>query len=121
MSKDAFFQILNVAEEFASHVRDAFGPMGKHVIIVDDVAKVSVTRNGLHILKSLHCADPFAQMMIRAAETHVNLVRLPYRYTVMKLGYQEFLISTVRLLLLILLRRLKDSWVFSIQIGSSKV
>ena len=78
MSKDAFFQILNVAEELALHVRDAFGPMGKHVIIVDDVAKVSVTRNGLHILKSLHCADPFAQMIVRAVETHVNLVRLRF-------------------------------------------
>ena len=73
-SDDAFPRIAFVANELASHVRNSFGPVGKRAIIVDDVGKVSVTKNGLRILRALRCSDPFATMIIRALESHVNAV-----------------------------------------------
>ena len=69
-----FFTMLRAAEELASHVRDAFGPMGKNVILVDDVGKVTITRNGLKIVQSLQCADPFARMIVRAVDSLGNAV-----------------------------------------------
>ena len=75
---DVFSDILRVTSELASHVRDAFGPMGKHVILVDDVGKVAITKNGLQILKALRCVDPLALMVLRSMESHVDMVSTKY-------------------------------------------
>ena len=63
-----------MAAELASHIRDSLGPMGKRVIIVDDVGKLTITRSGIHILKSLRCSDPFSKMIVQAVDSHVTQV-----------------------------------------------
>ena len=73
-TQDVFAHVTRVAMELAATVRNSFGPMGKHVIVVDDLGKVSLTKNGLAIVTSLRCADPLAKMMVQAMKSHVKVV-----------------------------------------------
>ena len=73
-TRDVFAHVTRVAMELAATVRNSFGPMGKHVIVVDDLGKVSLTKNGLAIVTSLRCADPLAKMMVQAMKSHVGVV-----------------------------------------------
>lgn len=72
---DVFSTLLRVTHDLSSHLRDSFGPMGKQVIVVDEVGKVSLTKNGLQIVKALGCIDPVARMIVSAVQSHVNMVR----------------------------------------------
>ena len=75
---DVLSNVARMTSELASHVRDAFGPMGKHVVVVDDVGKVTLTKNGFQILKALRCVDPLARMIVRSISSLVDMVSTNY-------------------------------------------
>ena len=67
--KDAIHNNIMAARAVASAVRSTLGPKGMDKMLVDSIGDVTITNDGVTILKDMEVQHPAAKMIIEAAKT----------------------------------------------------
>jgi thermosome len=67
--KDAISNNIMAARAVANAVRSTMGPMGMDKLLVDSIGEVTITNDGVTILKEMDVQHPAAKMLIEAAKT----------------------------------------------------
>jgi thermosome len=67
--KDAISNNIMAARAVANAVRSTLGPMGMDKLLVDSMGDVTITNDGVTILKEMEVQHPAAKMIIEAAKT----------------------------------------------------
>lgn len=67
--KDAISNNIMAARAVANAVRSTMGPMGMDKLLVDSIGDVTITNDGVTILKEMDVQHPAAKMLIEAAKT----------------------------------------------------
>jgi thermosome len=67
--KDAISNNIMAARAVASAVRSTLGPKGMDKLLVDSIGDVTITNDGVTILKEMDVQHPAAKMLIEAAKT----------------------------------------------------
>ncbi|NPV61121.1 MAG: thermosome subunit [Methanotrichaceae archaeon] len=72
--KDAISNNIMAARAVANAVRSTLGPKGMDKLLVDSIGDVTITNDGVSILKEMDVQHPAAKMLIEAAKTQDNQV-----------------------------------------------
>ncbi|MFW6186061.1 MAG: thermosome subunit beta [Halobacteriota archaeon] len=72
--KDAQRQNITAARTIAESVRSTLGPKGMDKMVVDSLGDITVTNDGVTILKEMDVEHPAAKMVIEVAKTQENEV-----------------------------------------------
>ncbi len=67
--KDAISNNIMAARAVANAVRSTMGPKGMDKLLVDSIGEVTITNDGVTILKEMDVQHPAAKMLIEAAKT----------------------------------------------------
>ena len=67
--KDAMSNNIMAARAVANAVRSTMGPKGMDKLLVDSIGEVTITNDGVTILKEMDVQHPAAKMLIEAAKT----------------------------------------------------
>ncbi len=67
--KDAILNNIMAARAVANAVRSTLGPKGMDKLLVDSIGDVTITNDGVTILKEMDVQHPAAKMLIEAAKT----------------------------------------------------
>ena len=67
--RDAISNNIMAARAVANAVRSTMGPMGMDKLLVDSIGDVTITNDGVTILKEMDVQHPAAKMLIEAAKT----------------------------------------------------
>jgi len=67
--KDAISNNIMAARAVANAVRTTLGPKGMDKLLVDSIGDVTITNDGVTILKEMDVQHPAAKMLIEAAKT----------------------------------------------------
>ncbi|MDD1753152.1 MAG: thermosome subunit, partial [Methanotrichaceae archaeon] len=67
--KEAIFSNIMAARAVANAVRSTLGPKGMDKLLVDSLGDVTITNDGVTILKEMDVQHPAAKMLIEAAKT----------------------------------------------------
>ena len=67
--KDAISNNIMAARAVANAVRSTLGPKGMDKLLVDSIGEVTITNDGVTILKEMDVQHPAAKMLIEAAKT----------------------------------------------------
>ena len=67
--KDAISNNIMAARAVANAVRSTMGPKGMDKLLVDSIGDVTITNDGVTILKEMDVQHPAAKMLIEAAKT----------------------------------------------------
>ena len=68
--KEAQFNNIAAAKAVADSVRSTLGPKGMDKMLVDSIGDVTVTNDGVTILKEIDVQHPAAKMVVEVAKTH---------------------------------------------------
>jgi len=74
MGKEAISNNIMAARAVANAVRSTLGPKGMDKLLVDSMGDVTITNDGVTILKEMDVQHPAAKMLIEAAKTQDNEV-----------------------------------------------
>jgi chaperonin GroEL (HSP60 family) len=72
--KEAISNNIMAARAVANAVRSTLGPKGMDKLLVDSMGEVTITNDGVTILKEMDVQHPAAKMLIEAAKTQDNEV-----------------------------------------------
>ena len=67
--KEAQFNNIAAAKAVADSVRSTLGPKGMDKMLVDSVGDVTITNDGVTILKEIDVQHPAAKMVVEVAKT----------------------------------------------------